>query len=341
MKKWSRRSVLGLFSAGFAFPYVSLSIQEGNKNNPSRLASALKKGDLVGVCAPAGGIKDPNEPNQFMKVLNEQGFRVKMGKNVSERLGYFSSSDTERAKEFMDLVADQEVKAVFFIRGGWGCARILPLIDFDVIASNPKIYMGFSDISSLLNAITERTGIVTFHGPNGNASWNERSISYLRKMAWESEMCMFQNLSEDLLPKTIVPGSTEGRLIGGNLTVLTAMIGTAYEPAWEGKILFLEEVHEEPYRIDRMLTQLEQHGVFKQIKGLVLGAFRDCVPEEKSRAFSVEEVFDQHFKQLDIPVYSNAQFGHVVNKFILPIGSKVLLDSSHCSIQMLEKVVTK
>jgi muramoyltetrapeptide carboxypeptidase len=340
VKKWSRRSVLGLLGTSVALPSFSWNVHSAGNNNPVVLANALKKGDLVGICAPAGGIKDPEEPDQFAKLLKSMGFRVKMGKNLSGRFGYFSSSDAERAEEFLDMVSDKEVKAVFFIRGGWGCARILPLIDFHSIAANPKIYMGFSDISSLLNAITDRTGIVTFHGPNGNASWNERSLSYLKTMAWELGACRFENLPDDLVPYTIVPGRSEGRLTGGNLSVLTAMIGTEYEPVWDGKILFLEEVHEEPYRIDRMLTQMDQHGVFKQIKGLILGAFRDCVPEEKNRAFTVDEVFMQHFNALDIPVYANAQFGHVANKFILPIGVNAVVDSVSCSIQMLEKAVT-
>jgi muramoyltetrapeptide carboxypeptidase len=339
MKKFSRRSILPLFGAGATLPLFISSTAKRKSNASPQLPPALKQGDLVGVCAPAGGIKNQQEPEEFKSLLEEQGYRVKLGKNVFGRYGYFSASDVLRAEEFMEMVIDPEVKAVFFIRGGWGCARILPLLDFDLIAKHPKVYMGFSDITSLLNTITARTGLITFHGPNGNASWNERSLSYFRSMITDFGACAFRNLPEDLVPRTLVEGVSQGILMGGNLSVINAMLGTPFEPDLNNKILFLEEVKEEPYRIDRMLTQMVQHGIFKGLNGLVLGAFRDCVPEEKDRAFTVDEVFDHHLKSLGIPVYANAQFGHVLHKFILPIGAKMELDSRNCSMKLLEKVV--
>jgi muramoyltetrapeptide carboxypeptidase len=302
---------------------------------------ALKKGDVVGICASAGSISDPGEVGEFIDVLKDQGFKVKLGKNVAQRYGYFSAKDEERAAEFMSMITDPDVKGIFFIRGGWGCARILPFLDFEVIKLNPKVIMGFSDISTLLNAITLKTGLITFHGPNGNASWNSRTMEYFHSIMVHGESHTFHNRVEDSKIRTINGGITEGELFGGNLTVVSSMIGTDYLPDWKGKILFLEDLKEEPYRIDRMLTQLKLAGLFEKVKGVVLGAFRDCVAEERDRAFTVDQVFDQHFRSLEIPVYSGAQFGHVVNKFILPVGTKVQIDADKGTIKMLESAITK
>lgn len=301
---------------------------------------ALKKGDLVAICAPAGCISEPEEILEFTDVLRDLGFRVKKGRNIASRFGYFSAPDESRAAEFMEMVGDPEVKAIFFIRGGWGCARIIPFLDFEAIRNNPKVIMGFSDISSLLNAITSKTGLVTFHGPNGNASWNSRTMEYFHSMLFHGKAFSFHNRTEDLKVRTIHAGIAEGELFGGNLTVVNSMIGTGHLPDWTNKILFLEDLKEEPYRIDRMLTQLKLAGVFDRVNGIVLGAFRDCVAEEPDRAFTIDQVFDQHFKGLNKPVFSNAQFGHVVNKFILPVGTKVRMNADKGTIEMLEAGVS-
>ena len=301
---------------------------------------ALKKGDLVGICAPAGCISDPGELTEFIDVLKDQGFTVKCGRNVKGRKGYFSASDEERAAEFMEMITDKEIKAIFFVRGGWGSARILPFLDFGAIRNNPKVIMGFSDISTLLNAISFKTGLITFHGPNGNASWNSRTMTYFHSLMVHREKMIFRNRPEDMKTRMISTGSAEGELYGGNLTVISSLIGTPFLPDWKGKILFLEDLKEEPYRIDRMLTQLKLSGVLNEVKGIVLGAFRDCEAEEPDRAFTVDEVFDQHFKKLSIPVYSGAQVGHVVNKFILPVGIRVRLNADLGTIEMLETAVS-
>lgn len=333
-------SLLGLTFLGTSC--LSVKKDGTGEGSPNVLKPmALKKGDLVGICAPAGCVSEPGEVLEFTDVLKDLGFRVKKGKNVASRYGYFSAPDESRAAEFMELIKDPEVKAIFFVRGGWGCARIMPFIDFQVIKDNPKVIMGFSDISTLLNAITFKTGLITFHGPNGNASWNSRTLEYFHSLMVHGETHTFFNRSEDLKIRTINSGIVEGELAGGNLTVISSMIGSDYLPDWSGKILFLEDLKEEPYRIDRMLTQLKLAGVLDKVNGVVLGAFRECIAEEPDRAFTVDEVFDQHFKALNKPVYANAQFGHVVNKFILPLGTRVRVNATKGTIEMMESGVRK
>jgi muramoyltetrapeptide carboxypeptidase len=338
MNTLSRRNAVSLIGlAVLGTSCLSVRKEEADEQGSDTIKpKALKKGDLVAICAPAGCISEPEEILEFTDVIRDLGFRVKKGRNIASRFGYFSAPDESRAAEFMEMIGDPEVKAIFFIRGGWGCARIIPFLDFAAIRNNPKVIMGFSDISSLLNAITSKTGLVTFHGPNGNASWNSRTMEYFHSLLFHGKACSFHNRTEDLKVRTIHAGIAEGELFGGNLTVVNSMIGTGHLPDWTNKILFLEDLKEEPYRIDRMLTQLKLAGVLDAVSGIILGAFRDCVAEEPDRAFTIDQVFDQHFKGLNKPVFSNAQFGHVVNKFILPVGTKVRMNADRGTIEMLE-----
>ncbi|MDG1334197.1 MAG: LD-carboxypeptidase [Crocinitomicaceae bacterium] len=300
------------------------------------LPKRLKKGDTIGIAASAGPIRDRKEVQEFQEVLHRLGYKTKLGKNVFGQEGYFSAKDEDRANEFMELVQDEEVKGIFFIRGGWGCARILNLINYDIIAQNPKVIMGFSDITALLNAITLHSGLITFHGPGGNSTWNDYSVNYINCLLREGEKVVYQNKANDQAIKTYTSGKVAGAFYGGNLSVICGMMGSGYLPDWNGKILFLEDVGEEPYRIDRMLTQLKLAGVFNQISGLVLGNFRKCVPEEPHRSFTLEEVFEQHFTEIDIPVFYGAQIGHTRNKFTVPVGVKVRMDADAGTIEMLE-----
>lgn len=303
------------------------------------LPKRLKKGDTIGIAASAGPIKDRKEVEEFQTILRQLGYKTKLGKNVFGQHGYFSASDEARASEFMELISDDEVQGIFFIRGGWGCARILDLLDYDIIAQNAKVIMGFSDITALLNAITHKTGLVTFHGPGGNSTWNQYSVNYIKQLLHEGEKIVFQNTPADRTIISYSQGTSEGVFYGGNLSVLCGMVGSNYLPDWNGKILFLEDVGEEPYRIDRMLTQLKLAGVFDQISGLVLGNFRKCTPEEPERSFTLEEVFEQHFSSVEFPVFYGAQIGHVRNKFTVPVGVKVCMDTDRGTIELLESGV--
>ncbi len=341
MKKVSRRSFIPSLGALLVLPPLTSLSKKVDENILPIYPKGLKKGSTIGLCAPAGPCHDLTEIDAFKKFLVDKGFNVKEGKHIRKHLGYFTSTDTQRAEEFMELIEDSSVDAIFFTRGGWGCARILELLDYDSIQNNPKIIIGFSDITSLLIAITHKTGLITFHGPNGNASWEQPSYQWIEKLLFSENPILFEVKGmQTTSQKTIISGIAEGKLIGGNLSVICGILGSKYVPSWENKILFLEEVAEEPYRVDRMLTQLKLNGVLDQISGVVLGQFKKCLAEEPNWAFTVEEVIEQHFGNLKIPVFTGAPVGHVKDKYILPIGQNVQIDADKFTIRTLSKSVT-
>jgi len=336
LKKVSRRSFIPSLGALLVLPTLTSFQKNSDETRSPIYPKGLKKGATIGLCAPAGPSHDLTEIDGFKKFLIEKGFKIKEGKYIRKHVGYFTSTDAQRAEEFMELIDDSSIDAIFFTRGGWGCARLLDLLDYNIIQKNPKIILGFSDISSLLIAITHKTGLITFHGPNGNASWEQPSYQWIEKLLFSENSVVFEATGmQTNTQKTIISGIAEGILIGGNLSVLCGIIGSIYVPSWENKILFLEEVAEEPYRVDRMLTQLKLNGVFDQLSGVVLGQFKKCIAEEPNWAFTVEEVLEHHFGNLKIPVFSNAPVGHVKDKYILPIGQNVQIDADKFTIRTL------
>ncbi|MFK8036811.1 MAG: LD-carboxypeptidase [Crocinitomicaceae bacterium] len=298
---------------------------------------ALKMGDTIALTAPAGAVFSPKHISKMTEMLKKFGFKVVLGKTLSAKNGYLAGPDEMRAAELNQYFEDKNIQAIFTMRGGWGCGRILSLLDYDMIRRNPKIIMGFSDITSLLIAITEKTGLITFHGPVGYSSWNDFSTQHVYSTIVEGKRTEFINATvEEVNLKTLTPGKAEGEIIAGNLTVLCSLIGTAYEPDWTGKILCLEEIGEEPYRIDRMLWQMKSNQVFEKVSGIVLGAFRKCNPEFPEESFSLVEVIHQYFKDTRTPAYMGASFGHVKNKFNLPVGAKAFINADTFQFELLE-----
>jgi muramoyltetrapeptide carboxypeptidase len=316
--------------------FTNSKSEQLKKISPTR----LKRGDTIALTAPAGAIFNKTHIEKIEKRLTTLGFKTKRGKTLFMQEGYLAGDDTLRAKEINDFFKDPAIKAILAMRGGWGCARILDLIDYELIKNNPKIIMGYSDITSLLIAITKKTGLITFHGPMGYSSWKQFSTQQVMNVLVEGKTYKMYNPKDYLEGlETLSPGKSSGEIIGGNLTVVTSLIGTKYEPDWNNKILFLEETSEEPYRIDRMLWQLKLAGVYNKINGCVLGAFNKCVPEEPQKSFSLNEVLNQHFKHQHFPVYKGAAFGHIVPKFTLPIGIKVKINATDFYIELLEESV--
>jgi muramoyltetrapeptide carboxypeptidase len=302
---------------------------------------ALRRGDLIGITAPAGSIWNKSHIEKIENILSDQGFKTKVGKTCYEQDGYLAGSDEMRAAELMDFFEDKAIKGIVTMRGGWGCQRILDDLDYDIIHKNPKVVIGFSDITSLVNAIFKHTGIVAYHGPCGYSSWGNFTMDCVTKALVIGEPFTLKNPPEyKEEQKTWVGGKAQGHLIGGNLTVLSALVGTKHEPLWARGILFLEEIGEEPYRVDRMLWQLKQAKVFKAINGLVLGSFKNCQPEEPHKSFSLDEVFDQHFGNAKFPVYQGAAFGHIGPKYTLPIGVHAEMDADKFTIRTLERSVS-
>lgn len=301
---------------------------------------ALKAGDNVAITSPAGAVWDADQVETFTNILKSFGFNVVQGKTLKEKFGYFAGTDELRANELNEFFSDKKIKGIFCMKGGWGCARILDKLNYDVIQKNPKVIVGFSDITALLLAITAKTGLITFHGPVGNSGWNDFTKTVFTNVVMTSKSFSFpSNPATEDKPFTINSGKVSGELIGGNLTVLSALIGSVYLPDWKNKILFLEEAKEEPYSIDRMLTQLKLCGILNSISGFVFGKCAKCLAEEPLKAFTFHEVILQHIQPLKIPAFYGAMIGHIENKLTVPLGINATMDADKGIISLEENSV--
>ena len=343
-----RRRFLGALGAAAA---AGLTLRPGaapqrrDTVRPPRLAP----GDTVALVGPASATFRRQDLDIARESLEALGFRVKIGGHVLDRHGYLAGQDADRARDINQFFADRDVRAVLPIRGGWGSSRLLPHLDFGVIRSNPKVLLGYSDITALLLAVHAQTGLVTFHGPNGLGRWDEYSVDYVRRVLMQAEAVTFENprkLSERnaLTPiehriETITPGRARGRLLGGNLTVLTTIIGSDYLPAWDDAILFLEDVDEGYYRIDRMFTQMKLAGILPRIKGFVFGTCAECSEGEGFGNLTLEEIFADHIRPLGVPAWSGAMIGHQTPQWTLPVGLEVEIDADRGTIRMTAPAV--
>ncbi len=308
----------------------------------------LKYGDTLGLIAPGSYISG-QELNDSIKNLNELGFNVVYTNNILSKNGYFAGSDKQRASDVNHMFYRKDVAGIVCARGGYGCTRILPLLNYNVIKVNPKVLIGYSDITSLLDGIFKETGLICFHGPVGTSTYNDFTMEYFRKTLINPEAGLVlkntapESNEEEYQPLTIRDGVARGELIGGNLSVVVSLIGTPYDIDTRGRIIFLEEMDEDPYRIDRMLTQMRMADKFKDAAGIILGVFKNSRPSEKSSfesSFTLKEVLKNRLDDLNIPVVYGMSFGHVKNKFILPVGINAELDSSKQTITLLETAVS-
>ncbi len=344
----NRRSFLqASLLAAAAVPFApGLLAAQGSKAGTFR-ARRLAQGQTVGLVSPAGATWQSDEITIIQEALAALGLKAKVGRHVLDRYGYLAGRDEDRAADVNAMFADDSVDAILCVRGGWGCNRILPLIDYRAIALHPKILLGYSDITGLLNAVHARTGLVTFHGPVGASVWNAYSVDWLRRVLFKAEAVVMENprATGDSLAqiqdrvRTITPGKAQGRLLGGNLTVLAAMQGSAFVPDFTGAILFLEDTNEHVYRIDRMLTQLKLAGVLGRIAGFVFGNCTKCGPGDGNGSLTLEDVLNDHIRPLGIPAWSGAMIGHIENKFMVPVGSLAEIDAGRGTITMLEPAV--
>lgn len=311
-----------------------------------RLPLPLNPGDTVGLVSPSKATDQLLDVQIATEVMQALGLTVKAGAHLTSRRGHLAGTDAERAADINTMFADNDVKAIVCLRGGSGAARLLPLLDYELIKAKPKILLGYSDITALHSAIQAKTGLVTFHGPNGSGSWNQFNAEQFRQLFFQRQAMQYHNLAGDedeLVPRqnrtiTITPGKVQGDLIGGNLTVLTALAGSAYLPDFSGKILFVEDVEEAPYRIDRMLTTLKLMGALDKIAGFIFGQCTACNPDGGYGWLTMDQIFDDHIKPLNIPAYRGAMIGHIKQQFIVPVGGRVELDADAGSFRLLEAV---
>lgn len=336
-------AVAATAAAAFGLPRLAGAQPRPAVVKPKRLAP----GDTVGLVAPANATFNSIELQIAKESLEALGLKVRVGTHLLDRHGYLAGQDKDRADDINRFFADTSVRAVLPIRGGWGSSRVLPYLDFDTIRRNPKIVLGYSDITALLLAVHARTGLVTFHGPNGMGRWDAYSVDYFKRVLMQGEAVTFSNPRQmsdrntltqiENRTQTLTPGKARGRLFGGNLTVLSTIVGSPYLPQWDDAIFFCEDVGEGYYRIDRMLTQLKLAGVLGRLKGFVFGTCAECGPGDGNfGALTLEEIFADHITPLRIPAWSGAMIGHQTPQWTLAQGIEVEADADAGTIRMLE-----
>jgi muramoyltetrapeptide carboxypeptidase len=341
-----KRIFLKTLGLGLASLPLSSSILKEDASRKVVLPKSLSKGDQVGIISPSAATAERIQFQFARETLEALGFEAVLGKNLNKRRGHLAGTDQERADDLNEMFADEDIKAVICIRGGSGAARILPLIDYKSVKKNPKPLLGYSDITALHHAIHAQTGLITFHGPNGTGSWNSFNVKQFEQLFFEKERVVYENektKGDDLIVKqnriqTIRPGNVSGKILGGNLTVLTALSGTPYLPDFKDAILFIEDIGEDPYKIDRMLSTLKLNGTLSKIKGFIFGQCTDCNPSGGYGSLTLDEILDDYILPLDIPAYRGAMIGHVSKQFIVPHGAMVELDSNMGTFKLTEAV---
>jgi len=293
----------------------------------------LLPGGTIGIVAPAGPF-DRKEFDRGVAVLKAMGFHIVIPDDIDMKNGYLAGPDIHRANLINTFFADGKINAIICARGGFGSIRILSLLDFESIKKNPKIFIGFSDISAILSVLYTKCGFVVFHGPMvtslGDASRKTRK-ALLDAVSSDARLAIMPKTG-----KTIRHGLASGPVAGGNLTTLCHLIGTPFEPVFKGHILFLEDKGEACYRIDRMLSHMKLAGCFDGLAGLVLGSFKDCGPVSE-----IIGVVDNIFKEHNIPVLAGFEVGHGKNNVTIPIGLNATLDTGRQLLSFHEPAATK
>lgn len=346
-----RKFIQNIGAGSLAFPLTSFTSEkniEGLLNSESEILipESLKEGDSIGIVSPASAIFETEPYEIARETFEAMGLKVKFGKYTQSRYGHLAGTDEERADELNGMFRDKEIKAIIALRGGSGSARILDKLDYEAIRKNPKIFIGYSDITALHLAIHKKTGLVTFHGPVAVSTWNTFSYDHFRKLLFEGNALTYSNPGRkgDQLAQTknrirsISQGTAKGQLLGGNLSVLTGIMGSEYFPEnWKGKIFYLEDVGEKIYAVDRMMSQLYLAGVFDQISGFVFGKCTDCDPGGSGYgSLTLEEVIDHYIKPLNIPAYSGAMIGHIDDNITIPNGIEAEIDATKGTIKLLQ-----
>jgi len=321
-------------------------------NRPTIKPPKLNQGDTVGLITPASPLFEAHQVIiEAVEKMGNLGFKVKLGKHVYKKWGYLAGSDKDRLEDIHMMFADPEVKAVIAIRGGYGSGRLLKDLDYDLIRKNPKIFHGYSDLTSLLIGIHQMTGLLTFHGPVAISTFTDYTKKYFYKALsntepiGEIEDAPFEaNLQTSNRVWTIQGGVGKGRLTGGNLTLIASSMGTPYEIETRDKILFIEEVGEEPQVLDRYLTQLDNAGKLENCRGIVFDRMNSVHPDDYKSSYystlSKEEIITDRINKYNLPACIGLSLGHIANKPTLPLGVECKLDADTGRLTILESAVT-
>lgn len=304
---------------------------------------AVKKGDTIGLVAPSSPYFKPGALEESIKILEEQGFNLVVGESCRARYGHLSGSDELRARDVNNMFADNRIDAVFCLKGGYGTPRILDRLDYKMIRNNPKLFIGYSDITAIHIALNQLCELVTIHGPmavsdmiDGFQDFSKES--YLRAISSVEALGELSNpLGETI--KCMVSGKTSGKIVGGNLSLICATLGTPYEIDTKDKILFIEDIDEYTYRVDRMLTQLRLAGKFEDCVGIVLGDFNNCIPQYEEFGLSLTQVFEDIITPANKPTIFNFKAGHCLPSITIPLGVMAQLDADACKFEVMENAL--
>lgn len=327
---------------------LSAAFSPSSLLSPLRKPEHLKLGDTIGLITPGSYISDEGLQTAVSNLEN-LGFKVKFSKHIRAKKGFIAGTDVQRLEDFHNMFTDNSVKGIWCARGGYGCGRLLPQIDYKLIKKNPKVFIGYSDITALLQAIHCKTGLVCFHGPVGASTFTDYTVKHLQAILmspkpeknYKIEVAKANQEQTDKAYQTTVirPGKAKGKLIGGNLSLLASLAGTDFQLDVKDKLLFIEDIGEKPYRIDRMLTQLRQSCKLETAAGIALGVFADCEADEDDLSLSLMETLEGQLNDLNIPIIYGLSFGHIADQCTFPIGLEATLDTSEQTITLKESAV--
>lgn len=299
----------------------------------------LRSGQWVGLVCPASPPLEDGVVEGSRRYLEARGFRVRLGEAVGQRHGFLAGPDEARAADFNAMIRDPEVRAIMAVRGGYGTPRLLPRIDYAGLRRDPKIVAGFSDITALQFAIFKKCGLITFSGAMPGVDLWRKPDAWTEQLLWDALGSRRKPKAVSAIP--LQKGRAEGRLLCGNLSMIVSLLGTPWCPDWRGAILLLEDVGEEPYRVDRMLTQLRNAGVLRRLAGLAFGQFTGGEPKHPERPhFTMEEVLRQAAEWMNGPCVKDVPYGHVPRKLTLPVGARARLDGKTGVLEILEAGVS-
>jgi len=304
----------------------------------------LNKREVIGIISPASSPEDPILVNRGIRYLESLGYRIELGKNINKNRGYLAGTDEERVEDLHQMFKNKNVKAIFCLRGGYGAFRLLDKINYNLIKKYPKIFIGFSEITSLQMAFLRKANLITFAGPMVVPNFSKNVSKYTEENFWQlitssKKVGRLKFPESNTLPN-INTGISTGRLVGGNLAVFVSLIGTEFLPDLKDKILFLEDVGEYPYKIDRMMNQLRLNKVFKKIKGIILGRFVDCFEHDPNKkTLTLSEVMNDYLSGIKVPSIYTFPHGHIKDFITLPVGIRTKLNATKGFVEIIESCV--
>jgi muramoyltetrapeptide carboxypeptidase len=316
-------------------------------SRPILKPARLRAGDKVGLITPGSYIPE-RTLEKAVNNIKSLGLIPVLGQNIRAKRGYIAGTDEQRLSDLHAMFSNPDIRAVWCARGGYGCTRLLPNIDFDLIRRNPKVFIGYSDITALHLAIHQMTGLVCFHGPVGGSDFTDYTVRHLKAVLMEGRAPYTIKTIEShgtvknpalYEVQVLRPGRIRGPLFGGNLSLLAALAGTPFAFDATGKLVFMEDIDEKPYRVDRMLTQLRQSAKLDKAAGFALGVFNGCVPEPGDESLTLAETITDRFSDLRRPAVYGLTFGHIANQCTLPVGLEAELDAQALTLTLMEPAV--